>query len=89
IGLEAQSYGVPIMVSEYVGFKDLVQDGETGFIYKVNKHDFIDKLSMILDDTSLLDYVNGNLLKLDFPHLMKQHTKEIINLYQEVRAGEE
>ena len=44
---------------------------------------------MILDDTSLLDYVNGNLLKLDFPHLMKQHTKEIINLYQEVRAGEE
>ncbi|PHF06149.1 glycosyltransferase [Bacillus wiedmannii] len=89
IGLEAQSYGVPIMVSEYVGFKDLVQDGETGFIYKVNKHDFIDKLSMILDDTSLLDYINENLLKLDFPHLMEQHTKEIINLYQEVRAGEE
>ncbi|MBG9827562.1 glycosyltransferase [Bacillus wiedmannii] len=89
IGLEAQSYGVPVMVSEYVGFKDLVQDGETGFIYKVNKHDFIDKLSMILDDTSLLDYVNENLLKLDFPHLMEQHTKEIINLYQEVRAGEE
>ncbi|MGH0926641.1 glycosyltransferase [Bacillus pacificus] len=89
IGLEAQSYGVPIMVSEYVGFKDLVQDGETGFIYKVNKHDFIDKLSMILDDNSLLDYVNENLLKLDFPHLMEQHTREIINLYQEVRAGEE
>jgi len=89
IGLEAQSYGVPIMVSEYVGFKDLVQDGETGFIYKVNKHDFIDKLSMILDDTLLLNYVNENLLKLDFPHLMEQHTKEIINLYQEVRAGEE
>ncbi|TCW58896.1 glycosyl transferase family 1 [Bacillus thuringiensis] len=89
IGLEAQSYGVPVMVSEYVGFKDLVQDGETGFIYKVNKHDFIDKLSMILDDTSLLDYINENLLKLDFPHLMEQHTKEIINLYQEVRAGEE
>ncbi|WP_324630410.1 glycosyltransferase [Bacillus paranthracis] len=89
IGLEAQSYGVPVMVSEYVGFKDLVQDGETGFIYKVNKHDFINKLSMILDDTSLLDYVNENLLQLDFPHLMGQHTKEIINLYQEVRAGEE
>ncbi|MEW8983208.1 MAG: glycosyltransferase [Bacillus anthracis] len=89
IGLEAQSYGVPIMVSEYVGFKDLVQDGETGFIYKLNKDDFINKLSMILDDTSLLDYVNENLLKLDFPHLMEQHTKEIINLYQEVRAGEE
>ncbi|MHC2833293.1 glycosyltransferase [Bacillus sp. F9_6S_D1_P_5] len=89
IGLEAKSYGVPVMVSEYVGFKDLIQDGETGFIYKVNKHDFIDKLSMILDDTSLLDYINENLLKLDFPHLMEQHTKEIINLYQEVRAGEE
>lgn len=89
IGLEAQSYGVPIMVSEYVGFKDLVQDGETGFIYKVNGYDFIDKLSMILDDTSLLDHINENLLKLDFPHLMEQHTKEIINLYQEVRAGEE
>ncbi|MEK4935472.1 glycosyltransferase [Bacillus sp. FSL M7-1345] len=89
IGLEAQSYGVPIMVSEYVGFKDLIQNGETGFIYKVNRHDIIDKLSMILDDTSLLDYVNENLLKLDFPHLMEQHTKKIINLYQEVRAGVE
>ncbi|MGH0606910.1 glycosyltransferase [Bacillus mycoides] len=89
IGLEAQSYGVPIILSEYVGFKDLIQDGETGFIYKVNGHDFIDKLSMILDNTSLLDYVNENLLKLDFPHLMEQHTKEIINLYQEVRAGVE
>ncbi|HFJ9279037.1 MULTISPECIES: glycosyltransferase [Bacillus] len=89
IGLEAQSYGVPIMVSEYVGFKDLIQDGETGFIYKVNKHDFIDKLSMILDDISLLERVSKNLLELDFPHLMEQHTKEIISLYQEVRAGVE
>ncbi|MCU5527701.1 glycosyltransferase [Bacillus cereus] len=89
IGLEAQSYGVPVMVSEYVGFKDLVRDGETGFIYKVNKHDFIDKLSMILDDISLLERVSENLLELDFPHLMEQHTKEIISLYQEVRAGVE
>ena len=54
------------MVSEYVGFKDLVRDGETGFIYKVTGYDFIDKLSMILDNTSLLDYVKENLMKLDF-----------------------
>ena len=52
------------MVSEYVGFKDLVRDGETGFIYKVTGYDFIDKLSMILDNTSLLDYVKENLMKL-------------------------
>lgn len=89
IGLEAQSYGVPVMVSENVGFKDLIQDGETGFIYKADKHDFISKLSMILDNNSLLDYVNENLRKMDFFHSMEQHTKEITSLYQEVRAGVE
>lgn len=89
IGLEAQSYGVPIMVSEYVGFKDLIEDGETGFIYKANKNDFMKTLSRILEDTSILDKMDENILKIKFPYIMEQHTNEIINLYQEVRAGVE
>ncbi|WP_219375288.1 glycosyltransferase [Bacillus mycoides] len=89
IGLEAQSYGVPILVSEYVGFKDLIEDGKTGFIYKANKNDFMNKLSRILEDTSILDKMNENILKIKFPYSMEQHTNEIINLYQEVRAGVE
>ena len=55
IGLEAQSYGVPIMLSENVGFKDLIEDGETGFIYKVNGNDLANKLSLILDNPSVLE----------------------------------
>lgn len=89
IGLEAQSYGVPIMVSEYVGFKDLIQDGETGFIFKASKNDFMSKLSMIMKDTSVLDKITENILKVKFPYTMEKHTEEIINLYQEVRAGVE
>ncbi|MED1636055.1 glycosyltransferase [Bacillus thuringiensis] len=89
IGLEAQSYGVPIMVSEHVGFKDLIKDEETGFIYKTDGNDFINKLSSILDNPLKLDRINENISKMKFPYIMQQHTNEIINLYQEVRAGVE
>ncbi|MED2785260.1 glycosyltransferase [Bacillus thuringiensis] len=89
IGLEAQSYGVPIMVSENVGFKDLIEDGETGFIYKTDGNDFANKLSLILDNPSVLAKINENILKMKFPFIMKKHTDEILNLYQEVRAGVE
>ncbi|WP_430477053.1 glycosyltransferase [Bacillus cereus] len=89
IGLEAQSYGVPIMVSEHVGFKDLIEDGETGFIYKVEGNDFANKLTLILNNPSVLGKINENILKVKFPYIMEQHTNEIINLYQEVRAGVE
>ncbi|MGY1464910.1 glycosyltransferase [Bacillus toyonensis] len=89
IGLEAQSYGVPIMVSEHVGFKDLIKDEETGFIYKTDGSDFISKLSSILDNPLKLERINENISKMKFPYIMQQHTNEIINLYQEVRAGVE
>ncbi|PHD95475.1 glycosyltransferase [Bacillus toyonensis] len=89
IGLEAQSYGVPIMVSEHVGFKDLIKDEETGFIYKTDGNDFISKLSSILDNPLKLERINENISKMKFPYIMQQHTNEIINLYQEVRAGVE
>ncbi|MEK5204712.1 glycosyltransferase [Bacillus sp. FSL R10-2789] len=89
IGLEAQSYGVPIMLSEHVGFKDLIEDGETGFIYKANGNDFVNKLSLILDNPLILEKINENISKMKFPYIMEQHTHEIINLYQEVRAGVE
>lgn len=89
IGLEAQSYGVPIMVSEHVGFKDLIEDGETGFIYKTDGNDFAHKLSLILDNPSVLAKINENISKMKFPSIMEKHTDEIINLYQEVRAGVE
>ncbi|HHP5737869.1 TPA: glycosyltransferase [Bacillus paranthracis] len=89
IGLEAQSYGVPIMVSEHVGFKDLIEDGENGFIYKVDGNDFEKKLSLILDNPSVLATINENILKMKFSSTMEKHTNEIINLYQEVRAGVE
>lgn len=89
IGLEAQSYGVPIMVSEHVGFKDLIEEGETGFIYKADGNDFANKLSLILDNPSILEKINENISKMKFPYIMEQHTNEIINLYQEVRAGVE
>ncbi|HFK1545776.1 TPA: glycosyltransferase [Bacillus albus] len=89
IGLEAQSYGVPIMVSEHVGFKDLIEEGETGFIYKADGNDFANKLSLILENPSILERINENISKIKFPYIMEKHTNEIINLYQEVRAGVE
>ena len=44
---------------------------------------------LILDNPSVLEKINENISKVKFLCTMEQHTNEIINLYQEVRAGVE
>ncbi len=46
--LEAQAFGVPAIASDVVGNRDAVQDGKTGFLFKLNDNigvvDYIEKL---------------------------------------------
>ncbi|MBP0725127.1 glycosyltransferase [Bacillus sp. RG28] len=87
IGLEALSYGVPTLVSENVGFKDMIEDGKTGMIFTINKNDLANKLNHLIENRTILKDINANLLNINFSYSMNEHTNEIINLYKQVGVG--
>lgn len=79
--LEALSYGVPVIVSKYVGAKDLLETNKVGIIY-----DSLDELEAIL-----IDIIKNGKFKLSkmnkdiFYNVkiknFKEHSEEIRNLY--------
>jgi glycosyltransferase involved in cell wall biosynthesis len=84
IGLEALSYGVPVMVTENVGFKDMFCDNYTGLITKPNKEELALNLQVIVEDRSILKRINKNIIEAKFDFLMKSHTEKIMQFYNNV-----
>lgn len=81
--LEALSYGVPVIVSESVGSKDLIQDERNGFI--VNEKNFQDILLRILSDRDCLKVMNRNILEDTFEPF-DEHCHKILLMYEKVRV---
>lgn len=79
--LEALSYGVPVIVSESVGAKDLIQDERNGFI--VNEKNFQDILLKILSDRDCLKVMNRNILEDTF-ETFDEHCHKILLMYEKV-----
>ena len=53
--------GCPVLVSDAGGMKDLIDDGETGFIFNNNNlEDFSEKISYILSNNDLRKKVSSN-----------------------------
>lgn len=77
--LEALSYGVPVIVSESVGSKDLIQDERNGFI--VNEKNFQDILLKILSDRDCLKVMNRNILEETF-ETFDEHCHKILLMYK-------
>ncbi len=50
--LEAMSLGIPVLVSNITGNRDIVLHGETGFLY-CNKHDFTQYVHLLIKDAEL------------------------------------
>lgn len=84
IGLEALSYGVPVLVSEHVGFKDIIEDGVTGIIFKAHSTELADILEQIIHDRGILEKINRNICQQDFPYTMDVHVQKMQSLYQKV-----
>lgn len=61
--LEALSYGVPVIVSDNVGAKDVIGDG--GYIIESNAESIKQAVKKILMDRSILTNMNEAILKLD------------------------
>lgn len=80
--LEALSYGVPVIVSDHVGAKDLVIHNKTGIVYKQGTENLKSTLKVVLDDPKVLSVFNENILRTSQIKTIEAHTKEILFLYQ-------
>lgn len=80
--LEALSYGVPVIVSNKVGAKDLVVDGKNGFIVDARVDSLKTRLRIILERPELLSKMNKYIVDNTHIKTMREHAKEIEILYQ-------
>lgn len=87
IGLEALSYGVPILVSEHVGFKDIVEKYKVGKVFKGNIQSLSKEIEYIINDRDVLKKINQNILKQDIKFNMDKHSDEILDVYKKVLEG--
>ncbi len=80
--LEAQAVGCPVLVSDAGGMKDLIQHGETGFIFKSEDlEDLAEKISYILDNDALRKSVSLSAKK----ELREYHdSNNFFNGYKEI-----
>jgi len=77
VALEALSRGVPVIVTENVGAKDLVVQGENGLIITPQKEDLYHALEQLINEPHLLQKMNENILKMDFPYTMQAHVETL------------
>ena len=77
LGLEALSRGIPVIVTENVGAKDLIKQGEQGFIIAPCKESLMGALEQILSEPELLQRMNECIVKMNFPYTMQIHAEEI------------
>lgn len=79
--LEALSFGIPVMVSENVGAKDLI-NSENGCIFAINENDLKTKLEKYLNNKNILEELNKNICKNQQITTMSEHTEEILKIYK-------
>jgi len=87
IGLEAISHGVPVIVSENVGFSMLIKNNINGIIYKedTNNKGMKEAIISILKNPKILYEYNKSILKNNFnDYLLKNHVNKIINIYRKL-----
>ena len=61
--LEALSYGVPVLVSENVGAKDLIVQEKNGLVTKLEKHELEASIEKILQNPQILVKMNKYIVK--------------------------
>ncbi|MBU3111427.1 glycosyltransferase [Clostridium lacusfryxellense] len=82
IALEAFSYGVPVIITDLVGFKDMINPGVTGIIIKASEDELYNNLQSIIKDRERLSYINQNIIELPSIYTMEKHTQDVMELYR-------
>lgn len=80
--LEALSYGVPVLVSEYVGAKMLIEEhAGCGKIFRIAEGELAGVIREIYDDRTKLVQINQSILKSNIGFEYTKHVEEICKIY--------
>lgn len=78
--LEALSFGVPVIVTENVGAKDLVVDGKNGFI-ESGKDNWINRIMQIINNPNDLLIMNNWIIDNQKIYRFDEYTRKIEEIY--------
>jgi len=84
ITIEAISYGVPVLVSNNVGAKDIVSQYNSDFIFSFSEENLYENLSTILNNSKILEDYNQKICSYPFEHSFSSHTQKIKQLYDSI-----
>lgn len=83
VTLEALSYGVPVIVSDNVGAKDVIKQYDKDFVYG-NANELKNLLERIIIDRKCLEDFNEKILQYEWSHSVMTHAQRIIReIYEE------
>ena len=80
--LEALSYGIPVIVSEKVGAKDLILEGKNGFVVDGTIQGVKDCLKKLINNPLIVQQMNSNIVDSFYVKTMAEHACEIEMLYR-------
>lgn len=81
--LEALSYGVPVVVTKYVGAKDIIESiNNSGFVIESNSKDLANVLRELLNNRAILRRMNESICTSDWKFNYTKHVDKIIQLYR-------
>ncbi|WP_026314537.1 glycosyltransferase [Heyndrickxia acidiproducens] len=83
IGLEALSFGVPIVISNNVGCKDIIIDGKTGIVFNENTTELANVIENLIENRTILCELNKNICRSNISNFfIKNHAENIKSLYE-------
>lgn len=82
--LEALSYGIPVIVSEKVGAKDLILEGKNGFVVASSVETLKFQIADLVRHPSIIDDMNAYIEKNFKVKTMKEHSYELNALYKKL-----
>ena len=87
--LEALSYGIPVMVSENVGAKEVIlsEKKPKGLVVEPNKKSLTDAILKICENNKILAFYNENILEDSFTYSLEEHCKTVEKIYMELKKG--
>lgn len=79
--MESIMYGTPVVGADIGGIPELIDDGETGFLFESGNTDAFEKaINKIINDDSTAERLSRNCLKTDF-YTTEKYCEKLISIY--------
>lgn len=83
--LEAKSFGVPVIMTENVGAKCCFENYVDGIIVEPSKAGIRDAIINIVNNHTILENINQNILGEVFSNTMIEHQKKVMEIYKQIK----